>query len=222
LDNFKFSVGPNDILLTLTLNNNLVEDSLNTLIGKMIIIKEVSDVILSDLSVGLDFMQIDKLNIISISDYPTHKHNLDKFNFTIINEPSVVKYAEIDVEDFIIFLNNPDLNFSEYNKNTLYIIRNGSFLDLKSLFNKINDCSINISRGSSQKSHMISPLDFRLYSYLMAMFKFNFKLVTQLNTFNSICKSRYLPYNSIYKKHRISVINNKLEIKYHISSNSKY
>jgi len=41
---------------------------------------------------------------------------------------------------------------------------------------------------------MISPLDFRLSCYLMAMFKFNYRLISYLNTFNIVTKYRYLPY----------------------------
>jgi len=75
-------------------------------------------------------------------------------------------------------------------------------MDVKNIFKKINNYDINIGIGGSKKSHMISPLDLILSSYIMAMFKFNFKLISQLNTFNCICKSRYLPYTntSRYKK----------------------
>jgi len=41
---------------------------------------------------------------------------------------------------------------------------------------------------------MISPLDFRLSCYLMAMLKFNYKFMSYLNSFNGIPKYRYLPY----------------------------
>lgn len=41
---------------------------------------------------------------------------------------------------------------------------------------------------------MLSPLDFRLSCYLMAMFNFNHELISYLNTFNDITKDRYLSY----------------------------
>jgi hypothetical protein len=38
------------------------------------------------------------------------------------------------------------------------------------MFASINNCCVNVGRGGSQKAHMISPIDFRLSCYLMAMF----------------------------------------------------
>jgi hypothetical protein len=62
------------------------------------------------------------------------------------------------------------------------------------MLTKINDCYVNLGRGGGQKAHIISPLDFRLSCYLIAMFNFNYKLVNCLNTFNDLNKDRYLPY----------------------------
>ncbi len=73
----------------------------------------------------------------------------------------------------------------------MYIIRDGNFLDIKNLFATINNCNVNLGRGS-QKSHMLSPLDLRLSNYIMAMFNFNYKLVSYLNTFNEVPKNIYL------------------------------
>jgi hypothetical protein len=55
--------------------------------------------------------------------------------------------------------------------------------------------------GGGQKAHVLSPLDFRLSSYLMAMFNFNFKFINYLNTFNEISKDKYLSWKdkSSYK-----------------------
>jgi hypothetical protein len=135
-------------------------------------------------------MGIDKLNIIAINPLGT----LEKTNFIKIDEPSIIKYLEVNSDDFISHLNNPSYNFLDYNKHTLYIIKEGSYLDIKSIFTKINGFDTNIGRGSSQKSHIVSPLDFRLSCYLMAMFKFDYKYISYLNTFSVMAKERYLPY----------------------------
>jgi hypothetical protein len=97
-------------------------------------------------------------------------------------------------EDFIIFLNMKNSGFLSYNKHSLYIIRESNYLGIKILFSTIDDCQINLGRGGSQKAHMLSPLDFRLSCYLMAMFNFNHKLISNLNTFNDINKDRYLSW----------------------------
>lgn len=48
--------------------------------------------------------------------------------------------------------------------------------------------------GGGQKAHILSPLDFRLSSYLLAMFNFNYLLFNKLNMFNDLSKDRYLSY----------------------------
>lgn len=44
------------------------------------------------------------------------------------------------------------------------------------------------------KAHALSPLDFRLSCYLMAMFNFDYNLISSLNSFNIMSKDRYLSY----------------------------
>ena len=140
-------------------------------------------------------MQIDKLHIYSINDCSKS----DKFFDMIrLKEPSNVNYIKIGVENFTEFLNKPDVNFLEYNKDSLYILRNGCYMDVKNIFTRINGYDTNVGRGGSQKAHMISPLDLRLSCYLMALFNFDYKLISNLNSFNNISKNRYLPYFSRY------------------------
>jgi len=81
----------------------------------------------------------------------------------------------------------------------LYILRDSNFLDVKKIFNKINDYEVNIGRGGGQKCGILSPLEFRLSSYLMAIFKFKYYEISRLNSFNSLHKSRYLTYINKYK-----------------------
>ncbi len=80
------------------------------------------------------------------------------------------------------------------NKNSLYIIRNSNYYDIKLLINQINNCNVDIVRGGGSKSHIISPMEFRLSTYLMAMFNLNFQKIFELNAFNFLNKERYLPY----------------------------
>ena len=112
-------------------------------------------------------------------------------------------------EYFIRFLNQEGTNFSDYNMHSMYIIRGGNFINIKNLFKMINDCYVNIGRGGPQKAHVLSPLDFRLSCYLMALFNFNNNLISSLNTFNDLSKDRYLPYierhtqsNTTFKNYR--------------------
>ena len=177
-----------DILFTLTVNNKSLDDNVCHLISKAIILREIKEIDLLSISKILNFMKIDKLNIVSIKD------SMETINLVAYVNPSIVNYIEISVNDFISHINNPNFDFIDNNICTLYILRGGSFVDIKKLFNNVNGYNINISRGGSQKSHMLSPLDLRLSSYILAMFNFDFKYISYLNTFNDMPKHRYLPY----------------------------
>jgi len=54
----------------------------------------------------------------------------------------------------------------------------------------INVHSFNLGREGSQKSHVLSNLDFILFSYRMAIFNLNYTLINNLNTFNYLSKNR--------------------------------
>lgn len=61
------------------------------------------------------------------------------------------------------------------------------------MFKRINNTKVQLVRGSSQKSHMVSPLDFRLSLYLTILCNMDFKYFRTNNSFNKIDKKRYLP-----------------------------
>ena len=82
----------------------------------------------------------------------------------------------------------------DFNKDSLFIVRGGNWIDIKNLFATINNQNVNVGRGGSQKAHALSPLDLRLSCYLMAMFNFDYKLISKLNSFNILTKDRYLSY----------------------------
>ena len=133
-------------------------------------------------------MKIEKLNIFSIDS----QLKIKTMNIIIANKGSKVKYIEMHPETFIEFLNFDNNNFLSYNKDSMYIVRSGDYIDIKNIFTIINNYDVNLVRGGSQKAHMISPLDFRMSCYLMAMFNFNYKVISYLNMFNDISKDRYL------------------------------
>ena len=137
---FNFFINSSDVIFALTLNNNLIKDKINNLIGKIIIIREDKEVDLFEVAKLLDLMGINRLNIVAINPRGT----LEKTNYINIKEPSNVKYLEINVEDFIALLNNPSYDFLEHNKYTLYIIKEGSYIDVKNIFTKINNFDVNI------------------------------------------------------------------------------
>ena len=179
----------------------------NNLHSKLAIIKESKNINLDDISKVLSFMKIEKLNIFSINN----KCLLNKVNAIFSENGYRVIYTEIKPENFIEFLNCPNTNFLDYNRNSLYIYRNITFLDIKNIFTTINNCCFNVGRGGSQKQHMISPLDLRLSSYLLAMFNFDYKLITYLNTFDYIDINRYISWKDRSNKFKTNLNDNILD-----------
>ena len=190
LDNFLFPLDINDTILVLTINNSDYKKDVGNLVSKMIVIKELKYVSLDYLSKRLGFMGIEELNIFSIhnrSDIPPH-------SFVYSDKGCLVKYMESRSDIFIKFINQENRDFRNYNKHSLFIVRGGDYISIKNMFNTINNQEVNLGRGGSQKAHMLSPLDFRLSCYMMAMSGFNHNLINKLNTFNYITKDRYLSW----------------------------
>jgi len=177
-------------MFVFTFNKSRYKDDLITLTSKMVIINESILINLDDLSQILGSMGIETLNIFSIYG------NVDTETTTVFsnNKDSNVKYIVINYDNFVELLNHENCNFMEFNKDCLFIARGGNWLDIKNLFARIQNRNVNVGRGGSQKAHALSPLDFRLSSYLMAMFKFDYKFISYLNSFNVMSKDRYLSY----------------------------
>lgn len=90
-----------------------------------------------------------------------------------------------------VYILGPNVLF-EKNKECLYILRDTNYIQAKYILKYIYNLNINISRGNLEKSHVLSPLDLRLSNYLLAMFNLDYKLVSNLNVFNTLSKFRYL------------------------------
>jgi hypothetical protein len=160
----------------------------------MVTVKELKYINLDELSKRLGAFGIDKLTIFSI-----HYEYESSINTIRSEKGSIINYVEINSDKFMNFINFND-EFLKYNKDSLYILRNGNFLDIKNIFAYVSGYKINIGRGGSQKAHILSPLDFRLSTYIMAMFNGNYKLISYLNTFYDLSKDRYLSFTNKYTK----------------------
>lgn len=160
------------------------------MIGKMIVINDSSEINLSNLTYVLDNMNINKLIIFSIN--LTNQIQLEKF--VLNGDHTELVYIEIGVQDFITFIEENPKQFWDVNRNALYVLRDGSYTDVKYILSQVGEFGLNLGRGGSQKSHVMSPLELRLSSYIMAMFDFDYKRISTSNLFNSLSKSRYLPH----------------------------
>lgn len=179
-----------DILFIFTVNNNKNCDKNKThLATKMVILNENIDNDLIEISNLIQAMNMDTLFIFDII-----LSNTLKCEIVELESSPNIKYIKIGSSDFIdTILNNDSYDFWKYNKNTLYIFRNGCYADIKDMFDYSYTNKVNIVRGSSQKAHLISPIDFRLSCYLLILCKMNYKKFNSINSFNYLSKDKYLP-----------------------------
>lgn len=177
----------------LTVNNSRHTKDMVSMVAKTFIVGDTLEVKLQDFSKMLSHMGISKLSVFIIDDF-------ENIKTTSIKEPCLVELIEINKKNFKELLNDPNFNFLGYNKESLYILKNSNFKQVKHLFIKINGHNVNIGRGGSQKSHMISPLELRFNAYIFALCNFSYKYMSSLNVFNYLQKHRYLIYCDKLKK----------------------
>lgn len=96
-------------------------------------------------------------------------------------------------------------DYNDYNYGYLFISDGLIWSDIIK-FAKSSKASISIIGGSSNKRHVISKLDSRLGTYLLAILNLDYPKLNSLNDFNGIEKFDFLPYvdYSNKKEHRIA------------------
>jgi hypothetical protein len=114
--------------------------------------------------------------------------------FYISDSPKVT-YTEIGVLPFIEELGTGTRDlFFNVNKSLLYILRDGTYKDMKFILAHIGKYGLHLTKGGDQKAHLCSPLDFILASYLMAMSGIQYPDIVAQNMFYCLPKDKYLPY----------------------------
>lgn len=96
-------------------------------------------------------------------------------------------------------------DYNEYNYGYLFISDCIIWSDIIK-FAKSSKASLSISGGSSNKRHVVSKLDSRLNTYLLAILNLDYPMLNSLNDFNGLEKFDFLPYvdYSNKKEHRIT------------------
>lgn len=176
------------------MNNNSKDKHITHLATKMAVVKTTIDNDLIYISNTMNSMELDELFIVEIN-----VRNSVECNIFELEHRSRIKYIKVGLEIFIEnFLgSSSQIDFWNINKNTLYILKDGNYSDIKELFTVIQDTKVKLVRGSSQKAHIISPIDFRLSCYLLILCKMNYKKFYFHNSFNELTKDRYLPSSKI-------------------------
>jgi len=155
MDNFQFPIDTSDTIFVLTQNKSTYKENVGNLVSKMIIIKELKYVDLDSFTKLLGVMKIEELNIFSVNS----KFN-DKIRLITNNINPGIKYIEINWKSFVLFINHENTNFLNYNKDSLYIVRGGNYIDIKNLFAKVNNEEVNLGRWRKPKSPHAKPFRF--------------------------------------------------------------
>lgn len=176
-------------MFLLTINNNSKDKHLTHLVAKMVVLNNTIENNLLNIAKYSSNMNLDTFYIFSIVISDSFEYKV-----TEVDYPCKVKYIEVGLRFFVEnFLESDNVDFWHYNKNTLYILRDSNYSDVKELFTQIQDIKVKVVRGSSQKAHLVSPIDFRLSCYLLILFEMDYKKFNSENAFNIIQKDRYLP-----------------------------
>jgi hypothetical protein len=192
------SIGTEDILAVFTINGSIYKENTAHLISKLFFTRENLTVNLPFLSKSLFDLNMKSLSIVSI-----HKSMDMAGDYVKVHNGSgslPFLFMEMNLADFISQL-NVNTDFTTYNPNTLFIFRDSNYQEIKSLLTNIGGANVDLVRGSSQKAHVLSPLDLRLSTYMLALIGLNYSKLSYFNVFNDLVKEKYLPYSHrIYKK----------------------
>jgi hypothetical protein len=136
-----------DTVFTLTINPSIYKENMSNLIRKMVVINEERLINFHNLSKVLAYIKIKELNIFSIDN-----NLLNTINITEVNNGCKIIYIEIKPDVFTKLLNYNGNNLLEYNKYSLYVLREGNYIGIKNLFSSINYSSVNLGRWRGSES----------------------------------------------------------------------
>lgn len=177
-------------MYVLTINKGNYTSNIVNLIAKTFFFKKDIYINLSHFASLLLALNIKKLNVFYISG-----DNEEYFVKRIKKDNCCeLTFINTHVNDYLSLLagNNGCKKFVNYNPHSLYIVENGSFIDIKRMINTVENLNVDVVRGSSQKSHVLSPLELRLSFYISAIFEGNYAKIFSINYFNTLEKRRYL------------------------------
>ena len=145
-DNLEFTIYATDIMLVLTRSRALIKNDINNMIGKIAVMKESRLIDVSKVSKALAMFNLDQMIIYYINN-EVESGLIYKYS---INLGCKIDYIELNAESFIKLINEPRLNFLDDNYHSIYIVKDGSYIYAKKLFENINDCSVHVSRWSKR------------------------------------------------------------------------
>jgi hypothetical protein len=184
----------NSFFYVLTINNsNHTGSGVVNLITKSFFFKEDFKFLISDLAFFLKKLGIKKLNLFHIKNDKEGEKTKPFIRKFRLENCGITFYA-LSIKDYLeILAKCTGAEFTLYNPYSLYILENGNYTDLKRMLTNIGGIKVDIVRGSSQKAHILSPLEIRLSFYISAMLECHYTKISYINSFNTLDKNRYLP-----------------------------
>ena len=144
----------------------------------------------------LKTLNIDSLIILYISDKPKHSE-YKVYNY---NEPRVLSIHVLGTKELQNMISG-DL-FNEINQTCLYILDDIKWYHMVKLF-IASKKGLTVSGGSTAKRHVVSRLENRFISYLLAIFDLDSNKLNTFNDFDAVNKTRYLPYYDFSNKTQV-------------------
>ena len=168
------------------LSNINKDDKLAHTIASLYFLRDVVEINTLNITQHLKALNIDKLNIFYITN---SENNIEKlYNYTDLMH---LRIYIVDFEEVGKLISGD--SFNEFNQYSLYILEDIKWYAFVKLLIRL-PAHITVSGGSAGKRHLISRLDGRLVSYMLAIFNLNFSLLNVFNKFDSINKDSYLPF----------------------------
>lgn len=196
----------NEITLNLTNKHTLLcmsnvksNGTFKHIIASLFFVKDEMTIHTEDIRDSLSYMNIDILNIFYISNDPIYEKSVHNFFY---NAPRILRIQCINTDKLKEFISSD--NFNEINQNALYILEDIKWSEIVLLCIESN-ANITISGGSTTKRHILSILDGRLISYILAILNLDFNKLNAFNNFDSVDKNYYLPYYDFSNKNQVRV-----------------
>lgn len=164
----------------------------------------------------LSMMGINTFFILYIMDTTQEDINFGHEPHTFRSNKVLFEVDYIAKKNYIPMINSDSFNFDEMNKYCLYIFVDMSWFELAVMFKSAN-VDVIISGGSTSKRHLISPLQLRLSSYIIALFDMDSIEANNYNNFRNISKERYLPFVDFSNKSVINVTDNGVKKSYSVA-----
>jgi NADH-ubiquinone oxidoreductase chain 5 len=181
-----------DLFVVLSSLDKFRNDRHSSIVSKLFFVKDNHKFLLDDMRSNLNILGVKLTYVFYIGDFEQKSNTLNPTSS--VYEDELVVFMHFKYAEWLPFVSSNQYNFIRNNNHCLYIIKNGTFTDVKKLFQYLNWKPVNVGRGSTQKSHITSDLDIKMHTYLLSIYNLNVNSIRYNNDFSNVNKSVYLTY----------------------------